>query len=868
MSGRLSPLDTLTKVKSAAGQQFLSIMGSSSQAVQSKKEKKAAKEQLGKAMKALSPWYDEGNLVKSGKSRTIGELGWLLDEHDQFTADMQAVEASRKSGDYQRALDQAGKAKQHADGYDEAKTTRAAAEVEIEAVRTVISKISNPTALRTEISTKLGLEAEALRRGDPPDALLLRVRALKTDAEGLATGAGSAPGKSKLEEKRDAFISVLRPAVDAEDEKIRKLAIQALPETDGIIRDMDASALFGLRVAEIRGAVNPGQEEAGLPTEEARIALLQKKFDQAMADLPKVVKDFTAELQKNKGKDFVQGLQSKAGQQLKAQALAAAKDQFIADYAQVETELAGLADILAPAPAELATAVAAAKQKIIDKAQYDKAASTIAIMLKHIGIARDGAVAAAAKGAGTLSTDLAALRTDVAKAAKAADKRTRDAFKALSLELDQLDVIVKTNNVAAFAAAGQRVAAIRAAGVTAAPAITRFNETVDAIEAVTANKAVAKEFASGTNEIRLAVGTVVAALSLFELADAQRTLNALKRDADALLRRTEALGPWRTDMEGQLKVLSRMIDAFHKLMPGTDDTTFIVNYKEALDAYKKPGVDVAATTKLVTEATALAYPVINNLQQAGTGQARTINVLEADRVVGQANIAEKAEKERLIKEKHDTLKTGLEKYEADIKVAAKAVNAEANGDKDELKELTLLGEQARKKFQNKDEEGAAAQLKSIRKRLNALLTTPGGVVAESVAALADVEKSWATAMAETHSLLGKIVSAANPAIAAARLRPADVEKRINGLYDQLQPFRSTLVRSMKMVGDPATPLKTRKSEREYALRDVRAMRAIIDGNPLAMKLAANPFGEAAPFTKLRRFLSDLEYNALRAVPPE
>ena len=321
-------------------------------------------------------------------------------------------------------------------------------------------------------------------------------------------------------------------------------------------------------------------------------------------------------------------------------------------------------------------------------------------------------------------------------------------------------------------------------------------------------------------------------------------------------------------MEGQLKVLSRMIDAFHKLMPGTDDTTFIVNYKEALDAYKKPGVDVAATTKLVTEATALAYPVINNLQQAGTGQARTINVLEADRVVGQANIAEKAEKERLIKEKHDTLKTGLEKYEADIKVAAKAVNAEANGDKDELKELTLLGEQARKKFQNKDEEGAAAQLKSIRKRLNALLTTPGGVVAESVAALADVEKSWATAMAETHSLLGKIVSAANPAIAAARLRPADVEKRINGLYDQLQPFRSTLVRSMKMVGDPATPLKTRKSEREYALRDVRAMRAIIDGNPLAMKLAANPFGEAAPFTKLRRFLSDLEYNALRAVPPE
>ena len=80
-------------MKSAAGQQFLSIMGSSSQAVQSKKEKKAAKEQLGKAMKALSPWYDEGNLVKSGKARTIGELGWLLDEHDQFTADMQAVES-------------------------------------------------------------------------------------------------------------------------------------------------------------------------------------------------------------------------------------------------------------------------------------------------------------------------------------------------------------------------------------------------------------------------------------------------------------------------------------------------------------------------------------------------------------------------------------------------------------------------------------------------------------------------------------------------------------------------------------------------------------------------------------------------------
>ena len=471
----------------------------------------------------------------------------------------------------------------------------------------------------------------------------------------------------------------------------------------------------------------------------------------------------------------------------KAQKLREARDKFIEDYKVVEAALARLADMVAPAVPPLAAAVAGAKGKIVDNDAYEKGESTVATMLKYVEGARVEAENAAKTAGGVLATELTTLKKDLGDQSKAAGERTKPAYAALLTEVGQLEVIVKTNNVAAFSAATEQAKAIRLAGVASATAVARFNETVNLVEATTSNKLVMKEFESENNDIKLAQKTVVDTLSLYALAAAQKSVTGLKRDADKLALRTNELGPWRKKMEESVKTLEAMIKEFKKLMPKANDTTFEQNCKEAKALYTQPGVDRAAVSKLVNEAMALAYPIINNLREAGPGQTKTINALEDDRKVGRAALEDKANKKNAAEKEVKDLETDLQLLETDIKKAEKSVKP-PSGDMEELARLQELTKQAKKKFDSKpkDLKGARSQHNSVRKDLDKLLLTPGGVTAESVKDLARVETLWNTAMKGTSDVLGKIAVAAAPAAEAARLDGAAVQAHADGAVQALR----------------------------------------------------------------------------------
>ncbi len=173
------------------------------------------------------------------------------------------------------------------------------------------------------------------------------------------------------------------------------------------------------------------------------------------------------------------------------------------------------------------------------------------------------------------------------------------------------------------------------------------------------------------------------------------------------------------------------------------------------------------------------------------------------------------------------------------------------GDAEELKELAELGGQARKKFKSGDLDGAEMQLRSIQPRLEALNKTPGGVAVQRVEELKKVGTMWDSAMSEMGASMREIATRAEAVAAAAGLDAAEVRQQTDKMQAGLQKFRGPLVRNVLLLVDEKTALPARKTAREDALADLRALRGAVSENPLSGRLDCNPFKVAPPAAPAR-----------------
>ena len=589
-------------------------------------------------------------------------------------------------------------------------------------------------------------------------------------------------------------------------------------------------------------------------------------------------KTFREEFLADGGKSFLAAVGKQRTEAQDTQNLSVERQQFATEWKKVETALGGLYDYSAPESERIGAKAEKAKTQIIAESKYELGMRFITATLEEIRTAQLQAQKGAKVSGDQLEREIAKLREEVKAQEKAIGPKLAGPYKALVAEIGQIDIIAKTGNRGAHEAGLAMIAKIREA-VTGpgAAKILAFNTALKEVEAVSGDGDIAKQHETEANELKLALKTVLEDVDLLNFGPSLTGIQGLQKDAEALGGTNALLDTWRAGVKKRLEALKKINAEMRKSLEKEKEfkgkeTSIDVALKEIEKGYKAVGVDAAAMETQLSNAERLAWSAANGLK-SGNVKKEVSKVYGALRLdikttaeTKQTQQDEAAEQEKTRKALEKELKT----YDTDLKGVTKTitelVKKKQPGDEEEASELKILGEQAQKKFKAGDYEEARKQLDAIRKRLDLLIRTPGGVAASSVRDLANIDTLWGNAFQVANNLLKGIKSSAEPARKAAELETVDVQKPMDVMLERLQAF--TLPDSVKVLADEKADLKARKKAREDALRDIRAMRAILTGDPVVRKLAANPFGVRQPMLSVMKLLENIEFNSLRAVPPE
>lgn len=842
-----------------------------------KKPDDNAKEQYRIAKEALEPF------IVHKVPKSIGELGWLAGDYQKFVEQMELAKKARggklSRTDWPGAAEHTRKAVEIAKDAQDKKILKDKIALDIGETTKIIGPLdqySKPTY--EELNKKLSLQFDALQKATSLgnlEEVASAVKSLKVEARQKL--AELAPKSSELQKKRAELQLRLNLQINELDNKLGALAFKTLEQGKITFIEAEIRSLTEPDYQKQRNTLLEKADNSDLKTDEKRIEDLTDRFELAQTEVTKIGAAMEKRI-KEQAPALLRLLVDGQAEFRKGLDLQAAAKKFEEDFAVVEKGLAELRDLGTPYAQVLTDNAAKDKETMLKDKAFTRAPMVIKVFLDQIEVAKKNAVSSASVEGEKLEAELVKFRKEV-RNEYAKDDRIKPAYRKLLTEIDQLDVIVETNNTGAFASARQRMEAIKAAGLGGTIAIiTQLLVNADAIAVVTGNATVAQEFESDTNEILLAVKTAFKDLDLYDVAKGAKTFADLKAQADDLKQKTDALLKWREGITQKLKALDGMIKEFRKLVPGSKPTTFELNAKDAKEKYDKPGVDRAAVDKLISDAERVVYPMINNIREVGPGQNKVIEALEKDFSKAAKIIEDEEQKKTDKANKHKDIETRINTFKGDLVKAREAVDKDPTGDQDELSELKILFKQVQKKFDAKDDDGAGSQLAGIEVRLKKLLEVPGGVTAGSVKELLGVATQWDNAMKAMRLALDMINDGAKVVAPVAKVDPKEIETPLNRAYARFEPFKKTLVQSVLQLAEGekakvskdehAKLLKARKAARESALVDVRSLYTILDTDPVVVSLANNPFVKGSPFSEMRKFAQSIEYNALRAVPPE
>ena len=493
---------------------------------------------------------------------------------------------------------------------------------------------------------------------------------------------------------------------------------------------------------------------------------------------------------------------------------------------------------------------------------------------------------------GSIADEATALNTAVDTLLKGlkAQKKVADLlakpYGVLFTEAEQIRPLISTNNAGALVSARQLIDGIEAAGLGAAvTAVTAFIDMAAHVKAVAETKAVAKDFAEEAQSVTKALDTIVKAVDLHDLPKSAFALAALNKQADELAHKTDELGRWRRGAAAQLELLKKTIDAIEDALSdkksilqrvrdtiGTSDiygkTLFGQDYKTVHDGYEKPGVDRDAMQTMLFAAQGSAAAILKKLQD-GDRQAGFADIDSSKGAATQRTEDEKTTADE-IQAENTRITTMYNDLVVTLRKTRTRVKDHSYGDKEELEELEELRNQVKKKLSKKDFDGAKAQLEGdgggLVARLTKLHDAPGGVTTDSIEKLKEINGLWQNAQERVRASLDSIKTKAEPVAERLTIDKAAIGKRLTELDQKL--FGFDFFEPVRVLIDDKRDIKVRKVAREDALKLVRDARAVLMANPVAESVRTNPFNVAGPFIDYRAFLDSLEYNALRAVPPE
>lgn len=402
----------------------------------------------------------------------------------------------------------------------------------------------------------------------------------------------------------------------------------------------------------------------------------------------------------------------------------------------------------------------------------------------------------------------------------------------------------------------------------AATALTNFTTTVTQINDIITAKAIAADFGERCGAITEQLAalreratvpkmTATAAGALMLLANAEK----IQRDADAL-------AAWRLAMPERLRKLEERITAIRQDLPPSRSETktgFELVVRDIRAAYALPGADMAVLDKKLYDAEIGVQEIV--ILARGGPDSKMDGLLKLNEAAdtGEKQLQDEANDLKAQQESLEFLAKVRKELEKQFGEVSSAVKNTPNGDKQELGEIEALMKQLKTAQKAKELEDSKRLVDSITRRLNALEKFPGGGRMESADELRKIRTLWQDAKGKLESALGKLVENAGPAAQTAS--PAvDIERPITGFGARFNA--DVLIDATLTVADERGDLKARKAAREVALREVRAMRRLIEGDAMATMIGVNPFKVSKPLHPIKVFLDGVELNVLRAVPTE
>jgi hypothetical protein len=867
--------DSKSGKKKRKSPRFIEIISEKVRERGEKKEQKKQAEQVYNAVLArVQPWIDSGR----------EKLGWRDDEFGPVDAKVKEAKKTRKKDIGQatqllREAEDLGNAAQYTFELRRDGTG---------ALRTVLDSLGSSTSpqavkIRQQVA---GLEKRL--QGTKAEEL---EKALE-EAESLVDEVAEFEPETQIEPKRlklglelmtllreqaIACMTALRKKFGRQDDGMKSgFFLEELEKVPAIV---EAKALLS------KANDNPKLTEAAAQLED-----LDKRFAEAKGKIEKACLAFQGNLEKDGGKEgkALFGRARQEGQESKKsdEQLAAIR-KFEADFEPVEQALARFLDLGTTDGPTVAEQVKYAREKTIATNDFANAPKVVADLLKLIQFLTQTAIKDLKGDATALGGEIDGIVSSLEKQKKAAGRLTA-AYDALILEAKQIKPLVKTNNPGAFKSARLLVEQLKEAGLgTAATKVAEFNATCDAIELVTGDKATAKEFPTDTDTITKAMKVTVDGVDLHDFDASIATLAGLKGDSDALKLKADELARWRRGAAAQLELLKKRIDeinsklsektgmfaAIREAIGGSDvlrKTVFGQDYTAVHDGYDKVGVDMQAMQDKLFAAHEAASKIADSIKSGEVAGAR--EALKTDMQAAETREKEENEKKKKTEDEHAAIQKEYDDFVKLLRETRKAVANDPIGDEEELKELETLRDQVRKKLKAKDFDDAAKQLRGgkgndgIAARLQKLHDTPGGVTADSLKKLEQIGDLWDKAQQKVGTAIEAILVKARPVAQRLQVDIKEIDGQTEGLKKKL--FAFDFNEPVKTLLDKKADLKQRKAAREAALKEVRAARAALLANPVAERLRQNPFGLGSPFTEYRAFLDSVEYNALRAVPPE
>ncbi len=851
-----------------------------------------AKKLYQKMLTLLAPYCKE----PPEKPKTALELGWSSAELDIFTNVTGQIKALGSSKSYAEAADKINSALDVARTNDRAKQMRADAQAMVLECLKKIKPIAeyNKTKPNQEtaellngFATRMANIREALKNftGQPAQILYdanMLADELDEAVKDLPTGpteqerAGTTPPvlSEAVEKIRAELINQLDAAMKSELAPCRRVVVDAT-KGSGLAKPEAAAdnAVFGLYAARFQKIANLS-DRAELPTwdtatDEQRIQNIRARAQTAQQGLQADCKTFRDDFAKNKDQFLVGAKRQET--EASGQNLQAARETFEANYKKIESALAQLADM---GCAELKTLTADCedlKTQVINASAYAGSDKLIELKLQKLEMAKSRTASQAKGEADKQTVELKKLQKELAQTYGRLDASVQTAYHVLLDDAKQLSAVLQTGNVAAFKAVEVQIAKIRAAGLGAgADAVVKLVTDARDIRTTATNKDIVKDYSSEANEMLLAVKTTFDNLDIYEVAKAQKELDTVGAEAKKLKDTWLQLGEWRDDVKKRLVAVTdnrKKLQAFVKKSRDKQDTTYDQDFRTVRDGYDKPGVNTADMDKLLIGLETSLPPLLQNLaKETGTDYDRAVQSVIKEQGAAKARTDKEKDEEAAAKKTQEDVKKRRDAYNKLWSETETLVNKAPNGDKDELKELKTLGEQVKDKIKTKDYEGAAKQLDSIEKRLKDLHDYPGGVTSASMARLGQIGDNWQAALGDTNGSLDQVTMAATKVATDLGLVPGEVIKRTQALKQKIAAYNFR--DSVLVLSNETAPIGTRKKAREDALKLVRSLQNLLDSDPELLKFEVNPFGVKKPFATMRKFLSELEYNAMRSVPPE